>query len=208
MLNRFSPALCVGLFVTLWTVTRLASLSMGFSRQEYWSGLPCPPPGDLPNSGFEPESLISPALVGGFFTTIATWEAPHTVCDGTKRAEKCHHRYRVWVTILPLAMDKYWWHYTVLIYSYNDVSTNNEFGTIIIHILQMRKVKHEKGKWFAHVLGADQAVEWECKCRLIQETVIQAVLVHHRSPEVWNMTNGWPHCPLPRQWPWKTQTLS
>ena len=43
--------------VTPWTVAGQAPLSMGFSRQEYWSGLPCPPPGDLPNSGIEPGSL-------------------------------------------------------------------------------------------------------------------------------------------------------
>ena len=43
-----------------------APLSMGFCRQEYWSGLPCPPPGDFPNLGIEP---VSPALAGGFFTT-------------------------------------------------------------------------------------------------------------------------------------------
>ena len=49
---------------------------MGCSRQESWSGLPCPLPGDLPNPGIEPTSLISPALAGGFFTTSATWEAP------------------------------------------------------------------------------------------------------------------------------------
>jgi len=48
---------------------------MGFSRQEYWSGLPCPPPGDLPNLGIESMSLMSPTLPGGFFTTSATWEA-------------------------------------------------------------------------------------------------------------------------------------
>ena len=47
---------------------------MGFSRQEYWSGLPCPPAGDLPDPGIELESLTSPALAGGFFTTSATWE--------------------------------------------------------------------------------------------------------------------------------------
>ena len=56
-------------FATLWTVVYQAPLSMGFSKQEYWSGLPCPPPGDLPNSGIEPTSLVSPALAGGFFTT-------------------------------------------------------------------------------------------------------------------------------------------
>ena len=48
---------------------------MGFSRQEYWSGLPCLPPGDLPNPGIEPTSFTSLALTGGFFTTSATCEA-------------------------------------------------------------------------------------------------------------------------------------
>ena len=50
-------------------------LSRGFSRQEYWSGLPCPPPGDLPNPWVEPMSPMFPALAGGLFTTSATWEA-------------------------------------------------------------------------------------------------------------------------------------
>ena len=49
----------VQLFVTPWTVALQDPLSMGFSRQEYWSGLPCPPPGDLPDPGIEPESLMS-----------------------------------------------------------------------------------------------------------------------------------------------------
>ena len=48
---------------------------MGFSREEYWSRLPCPPPGHLSDLGIEPTSLMSPALAGGFFTTRATWEA-------------------------------------------------------------------------------------------------------------------------------------
>ena len=54
-----------------------APLSMGFSRQEYWNGLPCPPPGDLPHPGIEPVSLMSPELAGRFFTTSTTWEALH-----------------------------------------------------------------------------------------------------------------------------------
>ena len=54
-----------GMFVTPWTAARQAPLSMGFSRQEHWSGLPCPPPGDLPHPGIEPKS---PALAGRFFT--------------------------------------------------------------------------------------------------------------------------------------------
>ena len=48
---------------------------MGFPRQEYWSGLPCPPPGALPDLGMEPASLTSPALAGRFFITSAIWEA-------------------------------------------------------------------------------------------------------------------------------------
>ena len=52
-----------------------APLSIGFSRQEYWNGLPCPPPWDLPNPGIKPTSLMAPALAGEFFTTSATWEA-------------------------------------------------------------------------------------------------------------------------------------
>ena len=60
---------------TLWTVAHQTLLSMGFSRQEYWSGLPCPLPRDLPYPGMEPASLMPPALAGGFFTTSTTWEA-------------------------------------------------------------------------------------------------------------------------------------
>ena len=59
------------------TIAHQAPLSMGFSRQEWWIGLPCPPPGDLPNPGIEPESLMSPALAGVFFTISVTWEAPN-----------------------------------------------------------------------------------------------------------------------------------
>ena len=72
MLSCFSH---VQLFAILWTVACQASLSMAFSRQENWSGLSCPPPGDLPNLGVEPVSLKSPALAGRFFTIRVTWEA-------------------------------------------------------------------------------------------------------------------------------------
>ena len=56
----------VQLFATSWTVVHQTLLSMGFPRQEYWNGLPCPPPGDFPDPGIK---LSSPALAGGFFTT-------------------------------------------------------------------------------------------------------------------------------------------
>ena len=73
MLRHFSR---VQLFVTPGTVAHQAPVSMEFSKQEYWSGLPLPIPGDLPNPEIEPMSSASPALAGGFFTTRATWEAP------------------------------------------------------------------------------------------------------------------------------------
>ena len=65
----------VPLCATPWTTVRQAPLSKGFSRQEYWSGLPCPLPGNLPDPRTEPESLVSPALAGRFFTTSAPREA-------------------------------------------------------------------------------------------------------------------------------------
>ena len=66
----------VQLFATPWTVGCQAPLSMGFPRQEYWSGVPFPTPGDLPDPGIGCPSLGPPALAGGFFfTTSATWEA-------------------------------------------------------------------------------------------------------------------------------------
>ena len=75
-----SPCVCVlshfshvRSFVTLWTVFHQTALSMGFSRQKYWSGLPCPPPGDLLTQESNP-CLCLPALAGALFTTSTTWE--------------------------------------------------------------------------------------------------------------------------------------
>ena len=72
VLSHFSR---IRLFAILWTIALQVPLFMGFSRQEYWSGLPCPPLGDLPDPGIEYMSLISPALIGWFLITIVTWEA-------------------------------------------------------------------------------------------------------------------------------------
>ena len=62
---------CVLLFVTPWTVAHQAPLSMKFPRQEYWSALPSPTPGDLPDPRIKPTSPVSPALAGGFLTTAS-----------------------------------------------------------------------------------------------------------------------------------------
>ena len=75
MLCVCAPLSCfsyVQLFVMPWTVAHQAPLSLGFSRQEYWSGLPFPSPGALPDPGIKPASPSSPALAGRFFTTSAT----------------------------------------------------------------------------------------------------------------------------------------
>ena len=73
--TKSCPTLCDPM-----TVARQAPLSMGFSRQEYWSGLLCPPPGNLLDSGIEPVSPTSSALADKFFITSATWEAHQDPC--------------------------------------------------------------------------------------------------------------------------------
>ena len=69
----------VHLFVTLWTAARQAPLPMGFSRQEYWSGLACPPPGDLSNPGIEPKCAASPALQAESLL-LSHWDALYIMC--------------------------------------------------------------------------------------------------------------------------------
>ena len=80
MLSRFSHA---QLFATLWTIAHQAPLSMGLLRQECWSELPCPPPGDLSDPGIEPAFPVSLALTGRFFTHELPGE-PHTIQAFTK----------------------------------------------------------------------------------------------------------------------------
>ena len=77
MLNRFSR---VRLFVTPWTAAHQAPPSMGFFWQEYWSGLPCPPPRDLPDPGIKPTSPEAPALQVKFLP-VSHWEAP--ICSNS-----------------------------------------------------------------------------------------------------------------------------
>ena len=71
----YITTMLICLFATPWTVVFQAPLSMGFFRQQYWSGLPFPSLGDLPNPGITPTSLTSPAMASQFFTTSVTWEA-------------------------------------------------------------------------------------------------------------------------------------
>ena len=86
----------VRLFATPRTVAHQAPPCMGFSRQEHWSGLPCPPPGDLPDPGVEPLSLRSPESAGRFFTTSTTWEAVHLPEPITASCGFGSHLHRFW----------------------------------------------------------------------------------------------------------------
>ena len=86
---------CVRLFVTPWSVACQAPSFMGFSRQEYWSGLPFPTPGDLPNPGIKSVSFASPVLAGRFFTTaspgkpyVTTYQM-HTLKVCSLLSDKC-----------------------------------------------------------------------------------------------------------------------
>ena len=93
MLSCFSH---VRLSVTPWTVAHQLLCTWRFSRQEYWSGLPCPPPGDLLNPEIEPVSLTSPTLAGRFFTSSATWEAlSQQQC--LKLNAQCNHKLKICV---------------------------------------------------------------------------------------------------------------
>ena len=92
----------VWLFAAPWTVAHLASLSMGFSRQEYWSGLPCPSPGDLPDPGIEPRSPESPALadslslchLGNKHLSVFLSEATQVHCTHTQQQSPGQHLVR------------------------------------------------------------------------------------------------------------------
>ena len=110
---------CVWLFVTPWTVAQQAPLSMGFCRQEYWSGLPFPPPGNLPNPGIETESPVSPALQAVFcfffLFFFYHWAARevlseinvHKLCNKTNQYLGWHYwklEFSLWVSDVTLKM--------------------------------------------------------------------------------------------------------
>ena len=78
----------VRLFTTPWTAAHQVPLSMGFSRQEYGSGFPFPSPGDLPDPGTEPVSLVSPAVAGGFLTTALPGK-PHNIVTVANKTALC-----------------------------------------------------------------------------------------------------------------------
>ena len=97
MLNSFVHA---QLFVTLWTVAHQAPLSMGFSRQEYWNGLPCPPPGDLPDPGIEPA-----------FPVPLEFQLDSLLLSHQGSPLVCLHTYLRYIYIIQTYIHKYIWVY-------------------------------------------------------------------------------------------------
>ena len=114
-----SPFSYVQLFATLWTVAHQAPLFMGFSRQEYWSGLPGPSPWDLTNPGIEPASLMSPALAGRFFTTSTIWEA-----------------HLIWSEYLEYPWRCLYWPWSLS-------SPNNNYPSIHFYIFSFKHISHK-----------------------------------------------------------------
>ena len=102
VLSHFS---CTWLFVALWTIAcgplygPPGSSVRSVFQQEYWTGLPCPSPGDLPDPGTEPMSLPSPALSGRFFPSNATWETHKPVTKRQVLCDSCSMRYVVTETL-------------------------------------------------------------------------------------------------------------
>ena len=169
----------VRLFATPWTVARQALLSMEFSRQEYWSELPFPPPGDLPNPGIKPASAVSPELAGEFFTSQATGEATLSTFKPPKYlyANSCRHCSRRWrwaavnntAEKLLLSLSISLLHFTCFL-SQNHIPalyvlacTLNSFALLLCHCIHLSvsylltgklcfKVKH-KGRLLTPVFG-------------------------------------------------------
>ena len=96
----------VWLFATPWIVACQPPLSMRFSRQEHWRGLPCPAPEDLPDPGIEPESSASSALAGRFFSTSATWELCFT-CDKLCQFQVYSGSSKIHIVVYPLPRSRY-----------------------------------------------------------------------------------------------------
>ena len=108
-------------FVTLWTVAHQAPLCMGFSRQKYWSGLPCPPPGDLLNSEIEPLSSASPAMQVDFLPVEPPEKAKH-LGKLNNRKWKCIH------SVVSDSLQPHGLYPTRLLCPWNSPGKNTEVG--------------------------------------------------------------------------------
>ena len=133
MLNCFS---CVWIFVVTWTVAHQAPLSMGFSRQEYWSGLPCPPPRDFSQPR---DRICVSCITGGFFTGWAMKEAPYFI----RMNAKVHFH----ESIVPAQND--YLMLLLLLYTLDNKYTTEAVTTVIYH--QILWNHQQMGLWCINV---------------------------------------------------------
>ena len=139
----------VQLFGTPWTVAHRGPLSMEFARQDYWSGLPFPSPGDLPNPGSEPESLASPALAGIFFTTTPPGSPIHTT--------SWIPRGLLWIPrglqsgkSRPQSFHSIWFHYI----------------TFHLKLIKLKKWRSESRRWWGGEEAAEKQASWWWRCSM------------------------------------------
>ena len=139
----------VPLCANLWTFCGQAHLSTGFSRQEYWSGLLCPPVGDLSDPEINPFLSYPIALAGGFLTTSVTWEAQESVCSHKKiRVLEMVKIMRKFNFLLSFKVFKYNWLFKTKPWN-NSLALNRERNTSRLYIVTLliwiiRRVHHEK----------------------------------------------------------------
>ena len=140
------------LFATLWTVAHQAPLSKGFSRQEYWSGLPCPPPVELPKPGIKSVSLASPALAGKFFTP-SDWQA----LKGKNSGTDFHYNFRYYIKICDVKISRWKCHFTLLWGKFSNLDN-------FTHVLYgWFKVKNSRGECISRKLLWTPASLWHRK---------------------------------------------
>ena len=123
-----------------WIVAHRAPLSMGFSKQEYWSGLPRPPPGDFPDPWMEPASLVFSSLAGGFFTIRATWEA-HDLLKLVSKAlvwfpsQPCLHLFPLYLKNSSLQVSTWLYPHIILFHDWNvSISVNFSETPFLINL--------------------------------------------------------------------------
>ena len=132
---------------TLWTIANQAPLSMGFSRQEYWIWMPCPPSGIFP-TGTEPAFLTSPALEGRFFTISATWEAQ--IYSDNVILFSAENK---WTIKLWKSMEETWMHFTKW---KKPIWKNFKWFQLYDILLKTNYGESKKDQWLPGVGGRDK----------------------------------------------------
>ena len=168
-------------FASPWTVAHQTPLFMGFSRQEYWSGLPCPSPGNPPDPEIELTPLMSPALASGFLTTGATWKA---------QQESNHRQYineRGWLCPNEILFVAQMFEFLIIFACHNIL-----FFWLFINNLEMKTIFF----YFLACIAASRSLDLPTGCSLTTPGLIQ--------PPHLQIQNGGPE----REWPAGDHTAS